>query len=74
MVELLVVVQAVVGSSPIAHPSSAKCLEESPLPERCTGAWPPATHMATIDVMVDVDSTNCDFDASAVIGPGVQGP
>ena len=34
-------------------------------------------HLATIDVMVAADPTNpatCDFDASAIIGPGVKGP
>ena len=32
------------------------------------------THIATLDLMADVDSTDCDFDASAIIGPGVKGP
>ena len=32
------------------------------------------THIATADVMVDVGPTTCDFDASAIIGPGVKGP
>jgi hypothetical protein len=32
------------------------------------------THMATINILVDVDATTCDFDASASIGPGVTGP
>jgi hypothetical protein len=32
------------------------------------------THVATINLMVDVDATTCDFDASAIIGPGVTGP
>jgi hypothetical protein len=30
--------------------------------------------MATLEIMVGVDSTNCDFNASASIGPGAQGP
>jgi hypothetical protein len=32
------------------------------------------THVATVNIMVDVTSTDCDFDASAIIGPGVTGP
>jgi len=32
------------------------------------------THVATVDVMVAALSTDCDFDASAIIGPGVKGP
>jgi hypothetical protein len=31
-------------------------------------------HMATIDLMASVDSTTCDFNASAITGPGVKGP
>jgi hypothetical protein len=34
----------------------------------------PATHIATLDVMVDVSGSTCDFDATAIIGPGVSGP
>lgn len=32
------------------------------------------THIATVDVMVGANSSACDFDASAIIGPGVKGP
>jgi len=32
------------------------------------------THIATVDIMVAANSANCDFDASAIIGPGVNGP
>jgi hypothetical protein len=32
------------------------------------------THTATLNIMVDVDSTTCDFDASAIIGPAATGP
>jgi hypothetical protein len=32
------------------------------------------THMATVNILVDVASTSCDFDASAILGPGVKGP
>ena len=32
------------------------------------------THIATADVMVDIGPATCDFDASAIIGPGVNGP
>jgi hypothetical protein len=32
------------------------------------------THTATVTVMLDVNPTTCDFDASAIIGPGVTGP
>jgi hypothetical protein len=32
------------------------------------------THVATVEIMVAASSTDCDFDASAIIGPGVKGP
>jgi hypothetical protein len=32
------------------------------------------THLARITILVDVDSTTCDFDASAIIGPAVTRP
>lgn len=32
------------------------------------------THIATVDVMVAARSPGCDFDASAIIGPGAKGP
>lgn len=32
------------------------------------------THVATADVMVAALSSSCDFDASAIIGPGVKAP
>ena len=32
------------------------------------------TYIATVDIMVNVGDTTCDFDASAVIGPGTSGP
>jgi hypothetical protein len=32
------------------------------------------THMATVDIMVNVNGANCNFDATAQIGPGVTGP
>jgi len=32
------------------------------------------THIATVDIMVAANSASCDFDASAIIGPGVKGP
>jgi len=32
------------------------------------------THIATVEIMAGFDPTTCDFDASAVIGPGTTGP
>ena len=34
----------------------------------------PTTHFATVDIMIEADAAGCDFDASAIIGPGVKGP
>lgn len=32
------------------------------------------THIATVDIIAEVAGLNCDFDASAIVGPGVKGP
>ena len=32
------------------------------------------THMATVEVMAEAEGTTCDFDASAISGPGATRP